>query len=122
MKNKKQKNSIIKRYWNGDESLVFSFWGVSVVGLTILSVPNIVIMSKGDSIFDAMTGGTALIYLIYILGVFTATIFAYIGLWRCAGKYISKKEKSKKSAVWGYLTYVYIFLSVLQTASRMILG
>ena len=120
--NKRKQNSFIKRYWNGEESLGFSFWAISVLGLTVISIPNIMVMMQGDSIFDSMSGGTAFIYLIYILGVFTATIFAYIGLWRCAGKYILRNKKSKKSAIWGYLTYVYIVLAVIQFASRMITG
>ena len=120
--NKRKQNSLIKRYWNGEESLGFSFWAISVLGLTVISIPNIIIMMQGDSIFDSMPGGIAFIYLIYILGVFTATIFAYIGLWRCAGKYILKKKKSKKSPIWGYLTYVYIVLAVIQYASRMLTG
>ena len=121
MKKRKQ-NNFIKRYWNGEESLGFSFWVISVLGLTVISIPNIMVMMQGDSIFDTMSSGAAFIYLIYILGVFTATIFAYIGLWRCAGKYILRKKKSKKSAIWGYLTYFYIVLAVIQSASRMITG
>ena len=120
--NKSKQNSFIKRYCNGEETLGFSFWAISVLGLTVISIPNIMVMMQGDSIFDSMSSGAAFLYLIYILGVFAATIFAYIGLWRCAGKYILRKKKNKKSAIWGYLTYVYIVLSVIQFATRMVTG
>ena len=122
VKNKKKKNNFVKRYWNGEESLAFSFWVISILGLTIISIPNIIVMMQGNNYFDSISNGAAFTYLIYILGVFSATIFAYIGLWRCAGKYILQKKKTKKSAIWGYLTYVYIVLSVIQSASRMITG
>ena len=122
VKIKKKHNNFVKRYWNGEESLAFSFWVISILGLSVISIPNLIVMMQGDNYFDSMSSSTALIYLIYILGVFSATIFAYIGLWRCAGKYILQKKKTKKSAIWGYLTYVYIVLGVIQSASRMITG
>ena len=120
--NKRKQNSFIKRYWNGEETLGFSFWAISVLGLTVISIPNVMVMMQGDNIFDSMSGGAAFIYLIYILGVYAAAIFAYVGLWRCAGKYILQKNKSKKSPIWGYLTYFYIVLAVIRSASRMIIG
>ena len=119
---KRKQNSFIKRYWNGEESLGFSFWAISFLGLTVISIPNNIVMMQGDIFFDTMSGGKAFIYLIYILGVFTATLFAYVGLWRCSGKYILSKKKGKKSAIWGYLTYVYIILAVIQSAGRMVTG
>ena len=122
VRNKKKHNNFIKRYWNGEESLAFSFWVISVLGLTIISIPNVIVMVQGDNYFDSMSSGAAFLYLIYILGVLSATIFAYIGLWRCAGKYILQKKRAKKSTIWGYLTYVYIVLGVIQSASRMITG
>ena len=122
VKSKKKHNNFVKRYWNGEESLAFSFWVISVLGLTIISIPNVIVMMQGDNYFDSMSSGAAFFYLIYILGVLSTTIFAYIGLWRCAGKYILQKKKTKKSATWGYLTYVYIVLGVIQSASRMITG
>ena len=122
VKSKKKQNNFVKSYWNGEESLAFSFWVISILGLTIISIPNVIVMMQGDNYFDSMSSGAAFIYLIYVLGVFSVTIFAYIGLWRCAGKYILQKKKTKKSAIWGYLTYVYIVLSVIQSASRMITG
>ena len=45
---KKEKSGFIKSYWNGEESLGFSFWAISVLGLTVLSIPMIVIETQGD--------------------------------------------------------------------------
>ena len=122
VKSKKKQNNFVKSYWNGEESLAFSFWVISIIGLTIISIPNVIVMMQGDNYFDSMSSGAAFIYLIYVLGVFSVTIFAYIGLWRCAGKYILQKKKTKRSAIWGYLTYIYIVLGVIQSASRMVTG
>ena len=122
VKSKKKQNKFVKSYWNGEESLAFSFWVISIIGLTIISIPNVIVMMQGDNYFDSMSSGAAFIYLIYVLGVFSVTIFAYIGLWRCAGKYILQKKKTKRSAIWGYLTYIYIVLGVIQSASRMVTG
>ena len=122
VKSKKKQNNFVKSYWNGEESLAFSFWAISILGLTIISIPNVIVMMQGDNYFDSMSSGAAFIYLIYVLGVFSVTIFAYIGLWRCAGKYILQKKKTKRSAIWGYLTYIYIVLGVIQSASRMVTG
>ena len=122
VKSKKKQNNFVKSYWNGEESLAFSFWVISIIGLTIISIPNVIVMMQGDNYFDSMSSGVAFIYLIYVLGVFSVTIFAYIGLWRCAGKYILQKKKTKRSAIWGYLTYIYIVLGVIQSASRMVTG
>ncbi len=122
VKSKKKQNNFIKRYWNGEETLAFSFWVISILALTIISIPSVIVMMQGDNYLDSMSSGAAFIYLVYVLGVFSATIFAYIGLWRCAGIYILKKQKIKKSAIWGYLTYVYIVLSVIQSVGRMLTG
>ena len=122
VKSKKKQNNFVKSYWNGEVSLAFSFWVISIIGLTIISIPNVIVMMQGDNYFDSMSSGAAFIYLIYVLGVFSVTIFAYIGLWRCAGKYILQKKKTKRSAIWGYLTYIYIVLGVIQSASRMVTG
>ena len=32
---KKEKSGFIKSYWNGEESLGFSFWAIAVLGLTV---------------------------------------------------------------------------------------
>ena len=119
---KKEKSGFIKSYWNGEESLGFSFWAIAVLGLTVLSIPMIVIETQGDVFYDKISNFGALLFLAYVIGVIIASVFVYVGLWRSASKYINLKKKKKQSAIWGYLTYVYIVLAVIRSASAMIAG
>ena len=119
---KKEKSGFIKSYWNGEESLGFSFWAISVLGLTVLSIPMIVIETQGDVFYDKISNFGALLFLAYVIGVIIASVFVYVGLWRSASKYINLKKKKKHSAIWGYLTYVYIVLAVIRSATAMIVG
>ena len=119
MKKKKSKQrGRIAKYWAGDDSLAFSFWGVSTVGIIIFQIPNFILLSKGDAYFDTMSGASLLAYSVYLIFFFSYFVIAYVGCWRSAGKYISMKLKKKQSAIWGYTTYVLIVLSFI----RLVLG
>ena len=59
VKNKKKQNNFIKRYWNGEETLAFSFWVISILALTIISIPNVIVMMQGDNYLDSMSSGAA---------------------------------------------------------------
>ena len=66
MKKKKTKQrGRIAKYWAGEDSLAFSFWGVSTLGLTMLQIPNWIILAQGDEIFDTMSDIGTLFYLVY---------------------------------------------------------
>ncbi|MDC0426399.1 hypothetical protein OAM08_00210 [Pelagibacteraceae bacterium] len=123
MKKKKSKQrGRIAKYWAGEDSLAFSFWGVSTLGLTLLQLPNIMILSQGDEVFDSMSDMTTLIYALYIIIFFIIAIIAYVGCWRSAAKYIEMKNKIKKSTFWGYTTYVAIVLSTLRVFTALVTG
>lgn len=117
----KEKN-FVKKYLNGEKSLTFSFWIVSVLGLSVLSIPNYIILSKGDQFFETMSDTSALLYIIYILFIFVSSIFIFIGLWKSASNYIKMKKVKKQSALWGYLSYVYIILSIIRSINVMVFG
>ena len=92
--------------------LAFSFWGVSTLGLTMLQIPNWIILAQGDEIFDTMSDIGALFYLVYLIVLFVAVVIAYVGCWRSAAKYIATKIKKKKSAFWGvYCLCTYSYLN-----------
>ncbi len=123
MKKKKSKQrGRIAKYWAGDDSLAFSFWGVSTVGIIIFQIPNFILLSKGDAYFDTMSGASLLAYSVYLIFFFIYLVIAYVGCWRSAGKYISMKLKKKQSAIWGYTTYVLIVLSFIRLVLRVIKG
>lgn len=121
-KKKSKQRGRIAKYWAGEESLAFSFWGVSTLGLTLLQLPNIMILSQGDEVFDSMSDMTTLIYALYIIIFFIIAIIAYVGCWRSAAKYIVMKNKIKKSTFWGYTTYVAIALSTLRVFTALVTG
>ena len=121
MKKKKSKQrGRIAKYWAGDDSLAFSFWGVSTVGIIIFQIPNFILLSKGDAYFDTMSGASLLAYSVYLIFFFGYLVIAYVGCWRSAGKYISMKLKKKQSAMWGYTTYVLIVLSFIRLVLNVI--
>ena len=123
MKKKKSKQrGRIAKYWAGEDSLAFSFWGVSTLGLTLFQLPNFIILSQGDAVFDTMSDMTTLIYALYIIIFFIVAIIAYVGCWRSAAKYIKMKNKIKKSTFWGYTTYVVIALSTLRVFTALVTG
>ena len=121
-KNKSKQRGRIAKYWAGEDSLAFSFWGVSTLGLTLLQLPNIMILSQGDSAFDSMSDIATIIYALYIILFFVIAIVAYVGCWRSAAKYITTKIKKKKSAFWGYTTYVVIVISTFRVFAALIAG
>ena len=101
----------IAKYWAGQETLGFSFWGICFLLLGALYIPLIVLADAADN----MSGFFLLIGVLYVVFFFVAAVVAYVGCWRSAGFYIKMKLKKKSSAFWGYATYVYLSLSVLRS-------
>ncbi len=121
MKKKKSKlKGRIAKYWAGEDSLAFSFWGVSTIGMIIFQIPNLILASMGDAYFDNLSDISLLIYFFYLICLVIYFVIAYVGCWRSAGKYISMKLKKKQSAIWGYTTYVLIVLSVIRSVLSVI--
>ena len=119
-KKKTKQRGRVAKYWAGEDSLAFSFWGVSTIGLTMLQIPNWILLAQGDEIFDTMSDIGALFYLVYLIVFFVAVVIAYVGCWRSAAKYITTKIKKKKSAFWGYTTYVVIVISTVRVFASII--
>ena len=89
----KSKN-IIFTYWNGEISLVKSFWIVAVVLLTIVSIPSYII---DDQAISKMSDGVAIAILVWTVFFYLFLIYTYVGLWRSSSKYIADRRKSKRS-------------------------
>ena len=111
IKTSKKTESRIAKYWAGQETLGFSFWGICFLLLGALYIPLIVLADAADN----MSGFFLLIGLLYLIFFIVAAVIAYVGCWRSAGFYIKMKLKKKSSAFWGYATYVYLSLSVLRS-------
>lgn len=117
-KNKKIKN-IVFTYWNGDISLVRSFWIVAVVLLTIVSLPSYII---NDQTISRMSNTVAIGILLWTIFFYIFLIYTYVGLWRSSAKYIKERKKFKRSSLWGYVTYVIIILGVFNGLGQLVIS
>ncbi len=121
MKKKKSKQrGRIAKYWAGEESLAFSFWGVSTIGVIVFQIPNYILIGMGDAYFDNLSNISLLIYALYIISLIIYLVIAYVGCWRSAARYIKENLKKKKSAFWGYTTYLLIVLSVIRSFGKFL--
>ena len=111
IKTVKKTESRIAKYWAGQETLGFSFWGICFLLLGALYIPLIVLADAADT----MSGFFLLVSVLYVVFFFVAAVVAYVGCWRSAGFYIKMKLKKKSSGFWGYTTYVYLSLSILRS-------
>ena len=104
-----QSPGAIKKFFSGDISLATSFWGVYFfIGLIVGSV--------FFAIQDEVWAGY---YALFILLPFR--IFAIIGTWRSANKYIIEKQKKKQGTGWGTAAQLYIVFSIISSVLRMII-
>ena len=117
-RNKKSKN-IIFTYWNGEISLVKSFWIVAVVLLTIVSIPSYII---DDQAISKMSDGVAIAILVWTLFFYLFLIYTYVGLWRSSSKYIADRRKSKRSTLWGFVVYAVIIIGIFTGFGQLIVS
>ena len=97
----------IKPFIRGEESLVYSYWGIGVLLAVILALPLFIFENpKSDS--------TAIILGLYALAYIIFTIFVSIGIWRSAGFYVIEKNKKKESGFWGYAARVSVVLAIIR--------
>jgi hypothetical protein len=120
---KKKKSKLkgrIAKYWAGEESLAFSFWGVSTIGVIVFQIPNYILIGMGDAYFDNLSVISLLIYVLYVFSLIIYLVIAYVGCWRSAARYIKENLKKKKSAFWGYTSYFLIVLSVIRMFGQLL--
>ena len=101
--------NLIKKIFNGDLSLVKTFWLVFFVGTGILNVISIVIEMN----FDIMGEVGAFFSLIFIFIFFIYVIYCYVATWRSATKYAIASKKKKKGTGWATAAKVVVVLSAL---------
>ena len=101
--------NLIKKIFNGDLSLVKTFWLVFVVGTGIFNVVSVIIEMN----FDNMGEIGAFFSLIFILIFFIYVIYCYVATWRSATKYAMASRKKKKGTGWATAAKVVVVLSAL---------
>ena len=71
-------------FWRGDISYGFSYWIIGSVIGTIISIPAFVISDKQ---IDSFSSGLVLLFISYVIFLFIAKIYLFVGVWRSAEKY-----------------------------------
>ena len=101
-------SGFIKSFWDGEWSLLQSFWGYGVVGSSVLSIPLI----YADINVDSLSEGAATLILLYFVFFIAAYVWINVGIWRSATNY------AKKKSIWGGVAKVLVVLSVLNSIAQ----
>ena len=104
-------------FWRGDISYGFSYWIIGSVIGTIISIPAFVISDKQ---IDSFSSGLVLLFISYVIFLFIAKIYLFVGVWRSAEKYKAIKIKLKESAIWGYVGQITLILSIVRGFGEML--
>ena len=99
----KKSSGFIKSFWQGEWSLVQTFWGYGVVGNIVLGIPVI----YWEDSFKSLSDGVNMLFSIYNVFYFVFFVWVLVGIWRSATNYAKKKK------LWGGLAKIYVFLNVL---------
>ena len=100
----------IKDIWNGEPSLVYSFWVIYVIYTTALQVIGLY-LGKGQDNFSTFEN---LLYILFVVFVFFFFIIASVGTLRSASKYLEVKKKNNSSSFWGRFAQFVIFLAIIK--------
>jgi hypothetical protein len=104
-------------FWRGDISYGFSYWIIGSVIGTIISIPAFVISDKQ---IDSFSSGLVLLLISYVIFLFIAKIYLFVGVWRSAEKYKAMKIKLKESTIWGYVGQITLILSIVRSFGEML--
>ena len=100
----------IKDIWNGEPSLVYSFWVIYVIYTSALQIIGLY-LGKGQDNFSTFEN---LLYILFVVFVFFFFIIASVGTLRSASKYIEVKKKNNSSSFWGRFAQFVIFLAIIK--------
>ena len=98
----KKLDSFIKKFWNGDVSMVKSFW-----------IFNIIIDQVQIAIFAFIIIMNSLPMSLILLFVAPYKVWVITGTWRSSDKYGGKK-------IWATLVQIYIIGSILLLIAKII--
>ncbi len=101
----------IKDIWNGERSLVYSFWILYVLYLSVLAG---IIFYLGEILDESSTFGI-LFYITFLIFVFIYSVVVSVGILRSASKYIIMKKKNNLSSFWGRLAQFVVFLGLINS-------
>jgi hypothetical protein len=101
----------IKDIWNGEPSLVYSFWVIYVIYTSALQIIGLY-LGKGQDDFSTFEN---LLYNLFVVFVFFFFIIASVGTWRSASKYKEVKKNNNLPSFWGTLAQIIIILLTIRT-------
>jgi hypothetical protein len=102
--------TFIKRIWEGNASLPFTYWVVAVIGNAIFSLADSILYASGYYNFITQE---KLIVIWSLLFVSTAYfIFTLVSVWRSAANY-------KGAPAWAILAKIAMVLGALKTLSQL---
>ena len=97
----------LKSFWNGEWSLLQTFWGYFIVGSFLLGLPIIIteelVNLNEESYF------MVLIFWTYFFFFLIFEICVCVATWRSASNYMKIKSNKK---IWSILAKLIVFLSV----------
>ena len=101
----------IKDIWNGERSLVYSFWILYVVYLSVLGG---IIFYLGEILDESNTFGI-LFLVIFLIFVIIYSVIVSVGILRSASKYMIMKKKKNLSSFWGRVAQFVVFLGLINS-------
>ena len=101
----------IKDIWNGERSLVYSFWILYVLYLSVLAG---IIFYLGEILDDSNTFGI-LFLVMFLIFVIIYSVIVSVGILRSASKYMIMKKKKNLSSFWGRVAQFVVFLGLINS-------
>lgn len=104
---------LIKDLWNGDISLVITYWLYGVVFMNVFTVVLTYIV-EATPLADMLSA--ILMFVALLLAVY---IHMAVSIWNSSAKYISGKKSESKSTFWGYAARVVLVLALLRAIGEI---
>ncbi len=101
--------NFIKKHWDGQFSLPFSYWVIGSVLSTIFFIATPLALNWLESLTTSLTYTAWLIVLALLLSC-AYPIWAYVGIWKSATNYL----ESGNSKIWGRGAKLAVILGLLQ--------
>ena len=93
----------IKKFWNGDISLVISYWVIGVILNVIVSFTMGFVVTFFLLLLDSSETSINIVLNLFIIAW---VIFLTVGIWRSANKYQGKK-------IWANLTKIILIIGII---------
>ena len=104
---------LIKDLWNGDISLVVTYWLYGVVFANVFTVVLTYIVET-TPLVDMLSA--LIMYVAILVAVY---IHMAVSIWNSSAKYIAGKKSESKSTFWGYAARVVLVIGLLRAIGEI---